>query len=131
MVCVKKMSKTPRDISFNTSVTEIMTICFTCYCSWDMANDRCNCYFSFWAILFPFTPLRTAQKNENFKKMKKKNPWRYDHLTQMYQKSWSYVLLFLRYSVWQMELLFFILGYFLPFYNPNSTNNENFKKWKT
>ena len=27
------------------------------YYSWDMACDGCNCYFPFWAILFPFTPL--------------------------------------------------------------------------
>ena len=26
------------------------------YCSWDMVCDRCNCYFSFWAISSPFTP---------------------------------------------------------------------------
>ena len=26
------------------------------YFSWDMARDRCNCYFSFWAIFCPFTP---------------------------------------------------------------------------
>ena len=36
------------------------------YCSWDMARGGCN-YFSFWAIFCPFT----AQKNQNFKKMKK------------------------------------------------------------
>ena len=24
------------------------------YCSWDMARDGCNCYFSFWAIFLPF-----------------------------------------------------------------------------
>ena len=30
----------------------------TLYCFWDMACDRCNCYFSFWAIFCPFTPLR-------------------------------------------------------------------------
>ena len=24
------------------------------YCSWDMACDGCNCYFSFWAIFCPF-----------------------------------------------------------------------------
>ena len=33
------------------------------YCSWDMAHDGCNCYFSFWAIFCPFTPL-TAQKTK-------------------------------------------------------------------
>ena len=32
-----------------------------CCCSWDMACDRCDYYFSFWAIFCPFTPL-TAQK---------------------------------------------------------------------
>ena len=26
------------------------------YCSWHMARDRCNCYFSFWAIFCTFTP---------------------------------------------------------------------------
>ena len=25
------------------------------YCSWDMARDRCNYYFSFWAIYCPVT----------------------------------------------------------------------------
>ena len=40
------------------------------YCSWDMARDGCNCYFSIWAILFPFTPL-TAQKLKISKKWKK------------------------------------------------------------
>ena len=37
-----------------------------------MAHDRCNCYFSFWAIFCPFTPL-TAQKTK-IKKKKKKTP---------------------------------------------------------
>ena len=31
------------------------------YCSWDMARDRCNRYYSFWAIFCPFTHL-TAWK---------------------------------------------------------------------
>ena len=26
------------------------------YCSWDIVRDRCNCYFSFWAISCSFTP---------------------------------------------------------------------------
>ena len=29
-----------------------------------------------------------------------------------------------------MQLLFFILGYFLPFYPPNRAKNQNFKKMK-
>ena len=40
------------------------------YGSWDMVRDRCNCYFSFWAIFCPFTPL-TAQKIKILKKWKK------------------------------------------------------------
>ena len=31
------------------------------YCSWDMVHDRCNCYFWFWAIFYPFAPL-TSKK---------------------------------------------------------------------
>ena len=96
-------------------------------CSWDMACGRYN-YFSFWAIFCPFTPL-TTQKWK-FQKKNERNVWRYHFLTQLYQKSWSYVLLFLRYSTWQMQLLFFGLGYFLPFYPTNSPKNENFKKMK-
>ena len=42
------------------------------YCSWDMACDRCNCYFSFWAIFCPFTP-PINPTNQNFKTMKKKS----------------------------------------------------------
>ena len=35
-----------------------------------MTHDRCNCYFSFWAIFCPFTPL-TAQKIKIFLKKEK------------------------------------------------------------
>ena len=48
------------------------------YCSWDMACDRCNCCFSFWAIFCPFTFL-TAPKMKISKKWK--NAWRYHHCT--------------------------------------------------
>ena len=44
-----------------------------------MVNDRCNSYFSFWAIFYPFT----AQK---IKIKKKKNARRYHHFTYVYQK---------------------------------------------
>ena len=64
----KRKKKTPGDII-------ILRNCSTnhdhmLYCSWDMAHETCNYYFSFWAILCPFTRL-TRQKNQNFKKMKK------------------------------------------------------------
>ena len=69
-------------------------ILFLRYGMWQM-----YCYFSFWAILFPFTPI-TAQKMKISKKWKK--AWRYHHFTQVYQKSWSYTILFLRYGTWRM-----------------------------
>ena len=46
----------------------------------------------------PIHPLKT-KKNQNFQKMKK-NPWRYHPFTQVYQKSRSYDILFLRYGTW-------------------------------
>ena len=70
------------------------------YCSWDMAHDRCNCYFSFWAIFCPFTPL-TAQKTK-IKKKKEKNSWRY-HFTHVRQDVWSDDVEFLRYGARQMD----------------------------
>ena len=38
------------------------------YCSWDMACDRCYCYFSFWAIFCPFSPLPNSPKKWKLKK---------------------------------------------------------------
>ena len=46
------------------------------YCFWDMVCAGCNSYFSFWVI--------------------------FHHFTQVYQKSWSYANLFLRYDALHM-----------------------------
>ena len=94
------------------------------YCSWDMAHYRCN-YFSIWAILLPFMPL-TAHKMKISKKWKKCPEM--SHFTQVQQKSWSYAILFLRYGMWWMWLLFFILGNFLPLAPPLPSLQP--KKWK-
>ena len=61
-----------------------------------MVHNGFNCYFSFWAIFYPFTSI-TAQKIKNLEKMKKK-AWRY-HFTIVYQKSLSNAILFLKYGV--------------------------------
>ena len=42
------------------------------YCSWYMVHDRCNRCFSVWAIICPFTPIKT--KKIKMKKKNKKNP---------------------------------------------------------
>ena len=90
----EKLKKTPGDIIILHKCTKNHD--HMLYCSWDMACDRCNCYFSFWAIFCPFTPL-TTQKIKILKKWK--NTWRYHHFTQVHQKSWSYAILFLRYGM--------------------------------
>ena len=86
------------------------------YCSWDMVRDRCNCYFSFWAIFCPFTPL-TAQKIKILKKWKK--------CLEISSFYISVPKIMIRWctvpEIWCMTdiwLLFLILGYFLPFYPP-------------
>ena len=85
--------------------------------SWDRELDRQN-LLPFDHFL-PFQPLNNfhynCPKNQNLKKQK--NAWRY-HFIKVYQKLWSYAILFLRYGAWQMQFLFFILGYFLLFYPP-------------
>ena len=39
------------------------------YCSRDMVHDKCNCYFSFWAIFYPLLP-PNKPKNKYFETMK-------------------------------------------------------------
>ena len=56
---------------------------------------------SFWAIFCPFTPL-TTRKMKSFKKWKK-NTWRYQHFTHVYQKLWAYDVQLLRYGVQQTD----------------------------
>ena len=94
----EKMKKNPGDIHILHKCTKNHDHMLHCY--WDMACDRCNCYFSFWDIFCPFTPL-TAQKikiSEN-----KKKPWRYHHFTQVYLKSWLDYIRLLRYGVWRTD----------------------------
>ena len=71
------------------------------HCSWNMVHDRCNCYFSFWAIFCLFTPL-TAQKIKTLKKWKK-NTWRYHHFKYVYRELWSDDVWFLRYGAQYMD----------------------------
>ena len=71
---LKKWRKAPGDIIVLHKCTKNYDQMM--YSSWDMVHDDdgdwCNCYFSFWAIFCPFTPL-TTQKIKVLKKWKK-NP---------------------------------------------------------
>ena len=64
----KKMKTTPGYIIIYHKCTQNYD--HMLYCFWDKARDKGNCYFSFWAIFCPFTPL-TAQKLKISKTYKK------------------------------------------------------------
>ena len=64
----KKRKKTPGDIIILHKCTKNHD--HMLQCSWDMACDGRNCYFSFWAIFCSITPV-TAQKMKISKKWKK------------------------------------------------------------
>ena len=98
------------------------------YCTLDMARNRFNCYFLFWAIFLPFH-LPNSPKNQNLEKVKK-DTWRYHHFTYVYHKLWLDDVRLLRYGSWRMWL-FFILDYYLPFYPHNSPKKQNFEKIKS
>ena len=89
----EKMKETPGDIIILHKCT--INDNHTVYGSWDMKCTRQN---SFFTLGYPPNSLKKKiQKNE-----KKKNAWRYHHFTQVYQKSWSFAILFLRYGTWWM-----------------------------
>ena len=63
-------------------------------------------------------------------KLVQQKTWSYDVCLLRYgvwQTWWSYDIWFLRYGAWQIEF-FIISSYFLPFYPPNNTKNQNFEK---
>ena len=81
----------------------------------------------FFVILDHFLPFyhpKTPKKSKFWKNLKK--PWRYYHFTQVYQKWWSYAILFLRYDMW--HVIIFHFGPFFALFPPNNLKNENFKK---
>ena len=86
------------------------------------ATDKIFYYFGpFFALLPHWQPEKSKiQKNE-----KKKKSWRYHYFTQVYQKSWSYTILFLRYGAWR-----FILNCILAIYPPNGPKIQILKKIK-
>ena len=64
----EKLKKAPRDIIILHKCTK--THDHMLYCSLDMPRNGFTCYFSFWAIFYPFTSL-TSPKNQNLEKVKK------------------------------------------------------------
>ena len=86
--------------SFYISLPKILIICYTVPEIWHLTDVIVIFLLSYF---FPFySPNNT--KNQNFEKMesKKKNTWIYHQFTYVYQKSWSYAVLFLRSGMWHM-----------------------------
>ena len=74
------------------------------YDVWFLRYEAWQNFLSFCSIFCPFTqPPLFPKKPEKMKFWKnEKNTWRHHDFTQVYQKSWSYVILFLRYGLWRM-----------------------------
>ena len=89
---------------------------------WSVTN---RIFLSFWSVFSHFTSL-TTRKIKILKTEKKTKTY---HFTHVHHKWQSNNVWFLRHCAWQTNL-FVILDYFLPFYPPNSSKNENFKKMK-
>ena len=106
---LKKIKKTTGDIILHMCTINDNHIM---YGSWDIECDGQNS-LSFWTIFCPFTTLTT----QKIKILKKWHKWQ------------SYNAWFLRYEAWQTEY-FVILDHFLPFYLPNNSKNQTFKKLK-
>ena len=93
-----------------------------------MEHDKQN-FLSFFDNFLPFYPSKN-QKNPNFEKMKR-NAWIYYHFTKVYQKSWSYTILFLRYGTWRMYNCYFSFwAIFCPFTPWLAQKIKISKKWK-
>ena len=115
----EKMRKKPGDIIVLQKCTKNHV--HMLYCSWDMAQDGCNCYFSFWAICWKI----------KIKKKKKMKTTPGDII--ILGKCTINDVWFLRYEAWQTES-FIILAHFLPFHPTNNSKKKKkkriLKKWK-
>ena len=120
----KKHEKPPWDImiwhKYTTNYNQVM------YRSWDVVCDRCNCYFSYWSTLCPFTPQQPKKlkfwKNEG-------NGLEISSLYIIEPKimiRWCTV-----HEIWCVtDIIISHFDLFLPFYPPTAQKNKILKKWK-
>ena len=91
----KNVKKHLEILSFCTCVPLIKILI---YGSWDMKCNRQDFFVILGNFLAFYPP--NSPKNENIKS--EKNSWRHHHCTQVYQKTWSSIILFQRYGPWRM-----------------------------
>ena len=108
--------------SFYTNVLKIIIICYTVPEIWHV-TDVIIFHFG---LFFNLLPANSPNKKNS---QKWKSYWRYHHFTLVYQKSLLYVMLFLRYGVWWVQL-FFILGNLCPYTLLTAQKMKISKKWK-
>ena len=81
-----------------------------------MAHERCNCYFSFWAILFPFNPI-TAQ---NIKIQKKRKITL--EISSLYTGATKIMIMSSNVpEIWHVMDVTVVNAIFCPFYHPTLT----------
>ena len=80
------------------------------YSFWDMVQDICDCYFSFWAIFCPFTSL-TAQKIKIKNKKLEKLPGDIIIL-HMCTKNYDQMM----YSSWDISTDIIVISHFGPYF---------------
>ena len=112
-------------LSFYTSVPKIRIIGYTVTDIWHVPDVIVIFHFRlFFALLPPWQPEKWKFHNNE------KNTWRCHRFTPVYWKLFSYGILLLRYDAWEMQLLFFILGYFCPFTPLTAQKIKILKKWR-
>ena len=97
--------------SFYNSVPKIMIICYTVPETWCVTDVIIFHFGPFFALYLPNSP-----KNQKFSK-NEKEAWRYHHFTLVYQKPWSYAILFLKYGGW-LDVIIFHSGLFFALSPP-------------
>ena len=83
---------------FYTNAAKIIITCYTVPEIWQATDVIFIFHFALFFALFAYFG---SPKNQNFKNMKN-NTYRFEHFTQLCQKSWSYAILFVIYGMWQM-----------------------------
>ena len=101
---LKKWKKRLEASSFPTSAPQMTIISSMIPDIWS-TTGRIFCHFG---LLFAPLPHWQPKKSKFWKN--ETNTWRYHHFTQVYQKSWSYAILFLRYGT--TDIIIFHFGVF-------------------
>ena len=112
---------------FYTSTPKLMIIGYTVLEIWHMTDVIVVFQFGqFFALLPPQQPKKWKFQINN-------NTWRYHPFTQLYQNSWLYAILFLRYGAWQLyryNCYFSFWVIFCPLTPLPTQKMKISKKWK-